>query len=156
MYTIKVKDGTRFKPLIAALEKRVAKSRFTAVFSPTTKNEIHVKPVRLRTSKPYCGQHPGECLVGGPRRRLAFLEWEDWVQFNDLVNDVVNDVLDSLGVVADVWTVPPEKMDQGRKFWIRRDRDRRHRWSYTTDYSQGRGFRIWNHGTPDQFTKEAS
>ena len=151
MYTIRIKDGSRAKLVIHALEKLVAKSRFEAKFEQAPREEIWVKPVRLRKGKPYCGQHPGECLVGGPRRRAKFLEWEDWVEFNNLVNDA----LDSLGVSADVWTVPQEKMDKGRKFWIRRDLQRRRRWEWETDYRFGRPLRIWNHGSPDQFVREA-
>jgi hypothetical protein len=149
MYTIRIKDGSRAKPVIHALEKKVAKSRFTATFESAPRNEIWVKPVRLRASKLYCGQHPGECAVGA-KRKARFLEWDDWVQFNNLVNDV----LDSLGVNADVWTNPQEPVDRGRKFFVRLGLSRRTRWEWNERPGFGRPVRVWNHGTPDQFSRE--
>jgi hypothetical protein len=115
---------------------------------------IVVKPVRLREAKPYCGQHPGECQVvlgfERPKRRGRWLEWEDWVDFNNLVNAV----LDKMKVkTADVWSVPQEALDTGKKMWIRRHGlggRRRYDWDPQPS-SFGRELRIWNHGTDDQF-----
>lgn len=113
---------------------------------------VDLGKLRLTSPKPYCGQHPGECLVGGPRKRSTHLEWEDWIALNGLVNDV----LDSLEVSADVTTKPAEAIDKmpGMKglFWLRRGLERRHRYEWRTAPGQfGRSIRWWNPGTPDQF-----
>lgn len=154
MYTIRMHAaGVSMRLKVKnALERKInlsTKSRFTAEFELQGNGyDIHVKPIRLRAAKPYCGQHPGECLVGGPRRKGRWLEWEDWVEFNGLVNDV----LDQLQVSADVWSVPPEKMDQGSKMWIRRGTKRRVRYDWDERETGGfRPIRVWNHGTDDQF-----
>jgi hypothetical protein len=118
--------------LRTALDERIATSRFTAVLSPpagrpATRRERHpswyitVRPVRLREAKPYCGQHPGECLVERKKPTNHLLEWDDWVEFHKIVNDV----LDDAGVQADVWSVPGEPLSKGSKMWIRRDGHRR-------------------------------
>lgn len=148
MYTIKIHGhGLSVPRVILRLEWRTEKSRFYAVFQSINYDTIHVKPVRLRTPKPYCGQHPGECFIG-PQRKGRWLEWDDWVEFHGLVNDV----LDDLKANADVWTNPPEKMDKGRKMWVRRGLRRRINWDYTVEYNAlGRPLATWNHGTEDQF-----
>jgi hypothetical protein len=151
--------------LVSAIDRHLESSRFTAgleiVASPARAygSGIVVRPVRLRQAKPYCGQHPGECQVpfGGadrPKRKARYLEWEDWVEFNG----VLNDVMDKLGVKADAWSVPMEAIDKGKKMYIRRiENGRRHRYEWEEEYRGdlgGRSIRIWNHGTPDQFVQE--
>jgi hypothetical protein len=140
--------------ILAALES----SPFTATLEiapgPTRaySGSLIVKPVRLRESKLYCGQHPGECLVGA-KRRSRCLEWDDWVAFHA----VVNDVLDARKVDADAWTNPMEALDKGKKMWIRRGLARRERYDWFDDPKDVHGGvfrnvrRIWNHGSADQF-----
>lgn len=114
-----------------------------------------LKRIRLTQKKPYCGQHPGECLVNplvGPTKKInaTYLEWDDWVAFHS----VVNDVLDAGNIDADVWSLPLEI--KGR-MWIRKGLKRRISYDYTDDYdnswsrSTGLPQRIWNEGTADQF-----
>jgi hypothetical protein len=116
---------------------------------------IGLRKVRLTEAKPYCGQHPGECLVNpfaGPtkKKRMTLLEWDDWVEFNGLVNDV----LDEHGIDADVWSNPQETKGT---MWIRKGQQRRLRYDYDDDFSgswsrtTGLPVRVWNEGTHDQF-----
>lgn len=113
-----------------------------------------MKPVRLRAAKPYCGQHPGECVAGPfgfqrPKRTSRYLEWDDWVEFNNLINDV----LDARGVEADTWSVPQEPLDKGKNMYVRRRLlGRRLRYEWTEEQGRfGRPARIWNHGDDSQF-----
>lgn len=148
MYTIKPYDcGVKLATIVKRIEARAAREGHFRPRLEIVGGEIHVK-VRLTAPKPYCGQHPGECAVGGPRRKGTWLEWDDWVDFNDLVNDV----LDGLRACAEVYSIPPETMDKGKKFYVRRGRARRTRWEWherATGY--GVPIRVWNHGSPDQF-----
>jgi hypothetical protein len=156
MYTIKPYDcGVKLATIIKRLDTRVVKDgRFRLRMISIEDGEIHLK-VRLKKAKPYCGQHSGECQIGpfGERQKRSgsWLEWDDWVQFNDLVNDV----LDGLRACAEVWSVPPEKMDKGKKFYVRRGRARRVRWDWEEQQTPGQwqALRIWNHGSPDQFAE---
>ncbi len=114
--------------------------------------QFTIERVRLTTAKPYCGQHPGECLVNpffGPRKKAnhKYLEWEDWIAFHEIVNDV----LDRLQVEADAWTNPQEPISEGKNFYVRRDNKRRRRWEWEERYVGMRLLRVWNAGTPDQF-----
>jgi hypothetical protein len=157
MYTIKPYDcGVKLATIVKRIEARAAKDGRFRPRLTIEDGEIHVK-VRLQKAKPYCGQHPGECQAGPfgferPKRSGSWLEWDDWVAFNDLVNDV----LDGLRACAEVWSVPPEIMDKGKKFHIRRGRARRVRWDWTEEHRGGLGrpVRVWNHGSPDQFQAE--
>ena len=152
MYTIKPYDcGVKLATIVKRIEARAAKDGRFRPRLTIEGGEIHIK-VRLQAPKPYCGQHPGECAISpfGERvkRSGSWLEWDDWVQFNDLVNDV----LDGLKACAEVYSVPPEKMDKGKKFYIRRGRARRVRWDWEEQPGPGwQPLRIWNHGSPDQF-----
>jgi hypothetical protein len=106
---------------------------------------IELRRVRLLTPKPYCGNHPGECAVGGPKKTMSYLEWDDWVRFHA----VVNDVLDSLGADADVWSTPQDVKGQ---MWIRKGTSRRVRYDWEESFNRfGLPLRVWNQGTPDQF-----
>ncbi len=116
--------------------------------------QITLRRVRLTKKKPYCGQHPGECIVNPFRgeqnkRNATYLEWDDWVAFHG----VINDVLDALGYPADVWSTP---MECKGIMWIRKDNKRRYRYDYTETLPRGHvvPLRIWNNGTPDQFEPE--
>jgi hypothetical protein len=113
---------------------------------------LEMKYVRLNKAKEYCGQHPGECQIGpfGARekRKSSCLEWNDWIEFNALVNDV----LDAFGQPAEVWSVPMELMDKGKKFFIRLDNKRRVEYDWhERAMSYGRVARVWDHGSPSQF-----
>lgn len=116
---------------------------------------VRIDMVRLTESKPYCGQHPGECFIspifGAPKKpKCKFLEWEDWVAFHALVNDV----LDAHHVDADATTSPREPMDKGSRFYVRRGTQRRQQYDWKESWPMGRmaaPLRVWNHGTPDQF-----
>jgi hypothetical protein len=154
-------SGVSALRLARDIEKALERSRFTAHLEPKMLGGrnygegIIVRPVRLREAKPYCGQHPGECQVpfGGPRpkRSYRYLEWDDWVEFNNLLNDI----MDRLHVQADAWSCPPETLDKGSKMWIRRIAlGRRHRYEWEPEYRAsfgGREVRVWNHGSDDQF-----
>jgi len=142
--------------ILAALESSPFTAKIECSAGPTRaySGSLIVKPVRLREAKLYCGQHPGECLVG-PKRRSKCLEWDDWVAFHDLVNDV----LDEHGIDADAWTNPPEALDHGRKMWVRRGLARRVAYDWFDDPKDVHGGifrnvrRIWNHGSADQFSE---
>jgi len=115
-----------------ALVRNLQKSRFDASVHdrPPKRTEradgvtavVTLHEIRLRESKPYCGNHPAECQDQGHRRKAfgggktKFLEGADWIGFNDLVNDT----LDALGVDADA----------GSFIQIRRGRRRRIRYEY--------------------------
>lgn len=115
-----------------------------------------VKPVRLIRMKPYCGAHPGECVVNPyaapeKKRNSRCLEWNDWVAFHDLVNDFV----DLGGYDADIWTTPMEQLDHGKKMWVRKNGLRRTQWDYEERYvgNHWAPQRIWNTGSADQFAR---
>lgn len=97
------KSQAGWRGLIADYIMRVVNdSRFTLDSTYEGDTTIKLSNIRLRTPKPYCGNHAGPCVVGRPgrHRRARYLEGRDWVDFNDLINDV----LDRLNVSARVWT----------------------------------------------------
>jgi len=168
-YTIKVNT---LSPLHAhtskqAVEDALASSRFTAELDRTLQSvgkgsregsrknglAFRLSRIRLREKKPYCGQHPGECVAGGPKMRATYLEWDDWVELNNLINDA----LDAVGADADVWSKPH---DVAGIFWIRKGAARRVRYEWeeklVTNYGFTRTIREWNRGTPDQFVSETA
>jgi hypothetical protein len=116
--------------------------------SPLPRFQIEMRGIRLAEAKPYCGNHPGECVVplfGGPRKKpkARWLEWDDWVAFHALVNAF----LDQEKVEADVWTKP---QDAKGKFWIRRNNKPRTRFDWTeTRNAYGQPLRVWNLGDKD-------
>ena len=156
MYTIQILKGGEAKRnrVLDYLRQRIAKDgRFTANMECAMDRRlpsIHIKPVRLTKAKPYCGQHPGECVVNpftGPTRkpRATWLEWDDWVAFHHLVNRALN----RLRTHADVWSTPP---DVRGKMWIRRGIKARLRYEWTEEPGRyGLPIREWNQGTFDQF-----
>ena len=113
---------------------------------PAFKAELRV--IRLAEAKPYCGQHPGECEFPNRKKpRARFLEWDDWVRFNGLVNDVLDCVGKTTEIAADVWSKPT---DAAGRFWIRRLNKRRTRYDYTETFNgMGRAVRVWNLGNED-------
>ncbi len=154
-YTIRIKAdaynsvAAKFTDLMD--EKRKA-SEFHWYWSQSVRNgyvDIEISRVRLKIAKPYCGQHAGPCqLSNKPKPNSTFLEWEDWVRFNNLMNDIC----DELKLEATIWSVPRERLDVGKRMFVRRDR--RRRVAYDTVPVTGRFGRtdyIWNHGTSDQF-----
>lgn len=143
-YTILIQDVSDPSRVEKALQVRVSLSPFVAS-TKVSSCKILISSVRLREAKSYCGQHPGPCAVGGPKKKSRYLEWNDWVAFNNMVNDV----LDQLNVKAEVWSTPAEDIDKGRRFWVRRGLKRRVRWDWTQGDSPIQ--RTWNHGSPDQF-----
>lgn len=71
------------------------------VFHNTRSSRIELRNIRLAKNKHYCGNHAGPCRArGGTHRKAAFLEGNDWVEFNDCINDI----LDRLNLAADVFT----------------------------------------------------
>ena len=115
--------------------------------SPRPRWELYVKKVRLKTKKPYCGQHPGPCVVDGRRKpKASYLEWDDWIEFHGIVNTLLTEA----GFAADVWSSP---FDVKGLFWIRKDNKPRVKFDWEERTPPGRihPVRIWNPGTPDQF-----
>jgi hypothetical protein len=160
-YTIKVHT---LSPLYACrvkqvVEEALASSRFTAdldrTFQSLSKGSLEgsrknglafrLSRIRLRTPKLYCGQHPGECDGRGRKMRATYLEWDDWVELNTLINLA----LDALAIDADVWSKPH---DVAGIFWIRKGLKarKRYEWEEKTG-TYGRAIREWNRGTEDQF-----
>lgn len=83
------------------LARYITKSRFTCRIDRSGKR-VKLSQVRLLESKPYCGSHPGACVVGGQRHaRRNCLEGADWIGLNEMVNDV----LDILNLSADVASI---------------------------------------------------
>lgn len=113
---------------------------------------VDLRKIRLAKAKPFCGAHPGPCVVGGTytkaglKRASNCLEWEDWIAFHE----VVNDVLDRYHVDADITTAGAD-VDRGRLLFCRRGLKRRVRYDWTEDARDARKRPI-NYGTEDQFT----
>lgn len=93
--------GWRRDEVFTALRDALFASRFSASMTEEGNRTIKISNVRLRQSKPYCGNHPNACEIGGVDKKARFLEGADWVEFNDLLNDV----LDKMGVDANVSSV---------------------------------------------------
>lgn len=145
---------------VALVAKKLQESierdgRFRLTAAPEVSGKtINMQKVRLTARKPYCGQHPGECVAIFPRpkRNSMCLEYDDWIAFHA----VVNSTLDELGVSANVTTRPMETVRRfkgmGGKYWIRRGTKPRVRFDYDEEYNgMGLPVRWWNPGTPDQF-----
>jgi hypothetical protein len=81
--------------LANAIRAFINTSRFTAnvLIEGARKKSINITEVRLRKKKPYCGNHPNSCELGGggkdPKR--VYLEGADWVEFNDRLNDIMDE-----------------------------------------------------------------
>lgn len=74
-------------------------SRFKIETEIFKQNEITISKVRLKESKPYCGNHPGSCQNPHDKKRKGvYLEGKDWIEFNDLLNDF----MDKFRIAADI------------------------------------------------------
>jgi len=109
---------------------------------------LKFRNIRLTERKPYCGNHPGPCVLGGKKKPNSFrMEWDDWVAFHKLVNDSLNRCWPD----TDVWTLP---QDVSGRFWIRKGKFPRICFDYdeqpTTSVFP---LRVWNKGTADQFER---
>lgn len=111
MYAVYARSQEDANKFLRAIPKYIDRSRFTvgtvALVGIKKKRgqgltyPVQLLTVRLRESKPYCGNHAGPCQIQGPHkphRKSKCLEGSDWVAFNDMVNDC----LDKLGMVCDV------------------------------------------------------
>lgn len=112
-----------------------------------------LRNIRLTEAKPYCGQHAPPCVVNpyiGPQKkpRATYLEWEDWIEFNNLVNKV----LDELHCDADVWSNPMEV--QGR-MWIRKGLRARIKYDYENVWRDDHWapLQTWDLGSESQFAQ---
>ena len=75
------------------LEDKISTSRFIAdvEYTKGKYRGLKIVNVRLKKSKPYCGNHPGECeFMGDLSKKRTFLGGADWVEFNDLLNDTLD------------------------------------------------------------------
>jgi hypothetical protein len=155
LLALRVKETTRFDieeiepPSMEALGVRAQERGETPRFLVCLRN------IRLTKSKPYCGQHPGECVIERKKPKLAFLEWDDWIAFNDLVNDV----LDEMKVHAEVWSRPHEPALRGqsrKRFWIRKAGRRRVHWDWEEEPMPfgPNVIRRWDMGSEGQFARE--
>lgn len=156
MYSIKFNKGSHVVQGIIQmlLQEKMEKSPFRAIFysgiDKASNFCIFVKNVRLRKAKPYCGNHPGVCQIipGRPTKKpnSTYLEWDDWIKFNNLVNSVLN----KYKANADVCSLPH---DVSGKMFIRKNNKPRLKWDWEEQYINGRMIRVWNQGTPDQFCR---
>lgn len=128
----------------AALEMEAAGSRFrlrSEIGKLGSRHGLSVYEVRLRRKKPYCGAHPGPCLVNPlferKHRVYSYLEGLDWLGFFQMLNNL----LDRLGASCEVFTYNREASSNGR-YYLRRGRLRRVAYPYAYD----RG----NHWTQDR------
>lgn len=137
------------------------KGTMPGIYEQGRQTLISTARVLLTKPKLYCGNHPGECLVGAPKRNTCFLEWDDHVVFNHLMNAFLDKWL-APGETAEVWSCPPEVpipgTNEGRgnskKFWVRRDNVPRKRYDWEEGIYQGRELRLWDFGSPSQFEGE--
>jgi hypothetical protein len=87
---ITIKDNTHPLVVRQALMDALSSSRFTFDSESIDYRRFKIVNVRLRSSKAYCGNHPGACQIDGKDRRGSYLEGADWVEFNDMLNDVLD------------------------------------------------------------------
>jgi hypothetical protein len=119
---IKLKDSNRVGEVYQEILKELENSRFKSEVS-TNKNNIKFSTIRLKVSKPYCGNHAGSCKFTGnhkPHRKAIYLEGCDWVGFNDMLNDI----LDRTNVEANI---------ASSTCIVRKGLERRYRYSGTND-----------------------
>jgi hypothetical protein len=164
MYTIQVFDSNRSGEVFHALQQaitldgRFKTRRMWVEVLKTTREDrktlgkvytlpaILIQGIRLTYKKPYCGQHAAqECPVGTRKPNMSLCEWNDWINFHNLINAT----LDHLQVAANVWTLPLEVKG---KFWIRKGMKARVRFDADISYnSMGRRVEHWNLGDDTQF-----
>ena len=137
--------------IVYAIKEWLEISRFTAdvqiEYHPRHKQAIKIECVRLRRKKPYCGQHPGPCLVQAVRKHRVgrWLEGADWVGFNDGLNDL----FDRMKWRADIWSYNREAV--GGIYYIRRGRLRRIDYTHNTDYRFGQFIAFWEKAEQHDF-----
>lgn len=145
------KDG-RFKCEVLSSYVKTSRSDRSDIFNKYNCKNVYsvpgsfLKKIRLNKAKPYCGNHPGECLNPFVKKPVAtYLEWDDWVAFHSLVNKVLN----KFKVYANVWTLP---FDVKGKMWIRKGLTARKRYEFNEESNKfGQIIRIWNPGDDSQF-----
>jgi hypothetical protein len=110
---------------------------------------IKLSNIRLRLAKDYCGQHPGPCQVipgfNRPHARRRHLEGADFVGFNDGLNTV----FDRLAVSADIFS--HNIAARCSRFYIRKGRCRRVRYTMSADDRGFRVFYFWDAGEDNDF-----
>jgi hypothetical protein len=143
------------------IEREVEETRFTCEVRSDS-NKVTIHNVRLREAKPYCGNHPNACEIGGADRKMKYLEGVDWVSFNDFLNDILDDMEVSASIVS------------SRIVWIRKGNKRRI--CYGSHQMEHSDFYIWDYqgeeedyenwcgkeapdsiyplGTPGEYTRE--
>lgn len=99
---------------------------------PRCKAFLTLGKIRLKASKPYCGNHPGPCALSGhrPEKKGKFLEGSDWVEFNDCVNLY----LDQHSVEALVFSRP---LELRKPLIVRQGRRRRTHYGCTWPFPNG-------------------
>lgn len=108
-FDIVCKDRAEAEAVRDALLAKIGQSRFR-LGRPNTGRRHHgnveikvtkrravlsLRAVRLREKKPYCGNHAGPCrnTFGGRKHpKFDYLEGQDWVSWNDMVNDVLDEL----------------------------------------------------------------
>ena len=89
--------------LAAYLRNELSNTRFTFELDTVSYRTLKFRKIRLKQSKHYCGNHPGECPIQSlptKHARRNYLEGADWVEWNDRINDA----LDQLKISANVRT----------------------------------------------------
>ena len=93
-FVIKCKDKDQATSIALVLTATINRSRFilkeNIEISMTHKPTIKIHGIRLRQSKPYCGNHAGSCRLERNHRKSSCLEGLDWVSFNNMLNDVLD------------------------------------------------------------------
>ncbi len=140
------KDDTSPARLLRLVEEKMKLSRFHARLEVGTHGKspgLKLTVIRLKRKKSYCGAHPGPCPNDGNRRHTnsTFLEGQDWIGFNAMLNDV----LDKNGVDCTVFSYNREKMGGG-KYYVRRGKLRRVNYPYKWATFWGRTFAHWIEG----------
>ena len=90
---ITLKDKSDIDVLECIIQTEFNDTRFVLGTKKISNGRLKIEKIRLKESKPYCGNHPGSCAVNGDGagKRLPYLEGLDWVEFNDRLNDILDD-----------------------------------------------------------------
>ncbi len=137
-------EATRFLVLERGV-KFIPRSQRPRKNSPVYQVLLWMSKIRLRTSKPYCGNHPGPCALSShrPERKGRFLEGSDWVE----LNDVCNSYLDQHSVEALIRSRP---LELRQPLIIRQGRLRR--LHYGCSYPFPNGNAVWEpEGVPEDY-----
>lgn len=136
--TITKVQGASLDSLVVAIVSAFLSTRFVLDVCQS-KGGIKITNVRLRQTKPYCGNHPKGCERphAGKHKKASFLEGADWVEFNDRLNTVLDDLHVSAKVASSVCD-------------LRHGQERRVNYSASTQ--SGNGTWIWDRfGKPDDY-----